>query len=63
MRNSTLSVAQSELIAEVTHRTYNALLLAALKSDEAHRAKLYQELKMLHPHSVISGSLRHAYDR
>lgn len=47
IRNSTLSVEKSKLIAEVFHRTYNALLLAALKSDPAHRNELYQETQML----------------
>lgn len=46
-RNPQLDRAQSELIAEVFHRTYNCLLLVALKSDGEHRQKLYAELKNL----------------
>jgi AcrR family transcriptional regulator/transposase-like protein len=46
-RNPTLSRDRSELIAEVFHRTYNGLLLTALKSDLEHRHKLYAELKNL----------------
>ena len=45
--NSALSTEKSKLIAEVFHRTYNALLLTALKSDPAHRNELYQETQML----------------
>ncbi|MGB3300563.1 MAG: TetR/AcrR family transcriptional regulator [Phormidesmis sp.] len=47
MSNKTLSVKKSELIAEVCHRSFNALLLSALRSDEGHRALLYDELKQL----------------
>lgn len=47
IRNSRLSVEKSELIAEVFHRTYNALLLAALKSDAIRRDELYQEMQIL----------------
>lgn len=57
IRNAALSVEKSELIAEVLHRTYNALLLAALKSNEAHRAELYQEIQI-----VLTNYLQ-AYDR
>lgn len=54
-RNPDLSREQSELIAEVFHRTYNGLFLTALKSDfpgerlrqREHRQKLYTELKKL----------------
>jgi AcrR family transcriptional regulator/transposase-like protein len=46
-RNPDLSREQSELIAEVFHRTYNGLFLTALKSDLEHRQKLYSELKSL----------------
>jgi AcrR family transcriptional regulator/transposase-like protein len=46
-RNPNLSREQSELIAEVFHRTYNGLFLTALKSDLEHRQKLYSELKNL----------------
>ncbi len=46
-RNPDLSREQSELIAEVFHRTYNGLFLTALKSDLEHRQKLYTELKSL----------------
>jgi AcrR family transcriptional regulator len=46
-RNPDLSREQSELIAEVFHRTYNGLFLTALKSNLEHRQKLYTELKKL----------------
>ncbi|WP_373542238.1 TetR family transcriptional regulator [Chamaesiphon sp.] len=46
-RNPDLSRENSELIAEVFHRTYNGLFLTALKSDREHRQKLYSELKKL----------------
>ena len=46
-RNPNLDREQSELIAEVFHRTYNGLFLTALKSDLEHRQKLYTELKSL----------------
>jgi AcrR family transcriptional regulator len=46
-RNPNLSREQSELIAEVFHRTYNGLFLTALKSEHEHRKKLYTELKKL----------------
>jgi transposase-like protein/AcrR family transcriptional regulator len=46
-RNPKLSLDKSELIAEVFHRTYNGLFLAALKSDPDRRQKLYTELKDL----------------
>ena len=46
-RNPALSIEKSELVAEVVHRTYNALLLTALKSDAAHRSDLYLELQAL----------------
>ncbi|WP_310481744.1 TetR family transcriptional regulator [Chamaesiphon sp. VAR_48_metabat_403] len=44
-RNPNLDREQSELIAEVFHRTYNGLFLTALKSDRTYRQKLYTELK------------------
>ena len=46
-RNPALSVEKSELVAEVVHRTYNALLLTALKSDATHRTDFYLELQTL----------------
>jgi hypothetical protein len=46
-RNPHLDRDRSELIAEVFHRTYNGLLLVALKSNGEHRQKLYAELKNL----------------
>jgi AcrR family transcriptional regulator/transposase-like protein len=46
-RNPNLDREQSELIAEVFHRTYNGLFLTALKSDLEHRQRLYSELKSL----------------
>jgi AcrR family transcriptional regulator len=46
-RNPNLDRDQSELIAEVFHRTYNGLFLIALQSDREHRQKLYTELKNL----------------
>ncbi len=46
-RNPKLDRATSQLIAEVFHRTYNGLLLAALKSDLHHRQQLYNQLKEL----------------
>ena len=47
MNSSSLSVEKSELIAEVCHRSFNALLLSALRSEASHRAQLYQELQTL----------------
>lgn len=46
-RNPDLSRAKSLLIAEVFHRTYNGMILTALKSDRSHRHELYAELKHL----------------
>ncbi len=46
-RNRALSRAKSLLIAEVFHRTYNGMILTALKSDREHRQELYAELKNL----------------
>ena len=46
-RNPDLSREKSVLIAEVFHRTYNGMILTALKSDRAHRQELYTELKNL----------------
>jgi AcrR family transcriptional regulator/DNA-directed RNA polymerase subunit RPC12/RpoP len=45
--NPDLAVEKSELLAETVHRTYNALLLNALKQDESKRQALYAELKAL----------------
>ncbi len=45
LRNSTLSVERSELIAEVFIQTYNSLLLLALRSDAERRTQLYQEIQ------------------
>ena len=47
MGSKTLSIEKSELIAEVCHRSFNALLLSALRSSDSHRAQLYDELKHL----------------
>lgn len=47
MRCVALSTEQSELLAEVCHRSFNALLLSALRSDANHRAQLYVELQRL----------------
>ncbi|MGB3291514.1 MAG: TetR/AcrR family transcriptional regulator [Phormidesmis sp.] len=47
MSNAALSVEKSELLAEVCHRSFNALLLSALRSDATHRAQLYLELQAL----------------
>jgi AcrR family transcriptional regulator len=46
-RNPKLDRATSQLIAEVFHRTYNGLVLAALKSDPDRRQQLYTQLKEL----------------
>lgn len=46
-RNAELSRAKSLIIAEVFHRTYNGMILAALKSEPIHRQELYAELKNL----------------
>jgi AcrR family transcriptional regulator len=55
--NPDLSVQKSELLAEVTHQSYNALLLIALRSEESHRKQLYAEIKdllvaYLRPHAA-----------
>ena len=47
MRNAQLSVAKSELIAEICHRAFNAIFVSALRSDSAHRNQLYLELQAL----------------
>ena len=47
LRNATLSIEKSELLAEVFVSSYNALLLAALRSDAKHRTQLYQETQDL----------------
>lgn len=47
LRRATLSVETSELISEVCIRSYNALLLVALRSDVNHRAQLYLETQDL----------------
>ena len=46
-RNPALRREKSLLIAEVFHRTYNGMILTALKSDRVHRQELYNELKNL----------------
>ena len=59
MRNDQLSVQKSELIAEVCHRSFNAILLSALRSSPEHRAQLYLELQALLTHYLsphIAGS-------
>jgi transposase-like protein/AcrR family transcriptional regulator len=45
--NPDLGLQKSELLAEVTHQSYNALLLVALRSEEPHRKQLYAEIKDL----------------
>ncbi|MBD2594483.1 TetR/AcrR family transcriptional regulator [Nostoc spongiaeforme FACHB-130] len=45
--NPDLTLEKSELLSETVHRTYNALLLNALKQDESKRQALYAELKTL----------------
>ena len=47
MRNPQLPVAKSELVAEVAHRTFNAVFLSALKSEPNEQHQLYQELQSL----------------
>ena len=47
LHNALLSVEKSELLAEVCHRSFNALLFSALRSDTTHRTQLYQELQAL----------------
>ena len=47
MRNASLSIEKSELLAEVCHRSFNAIFLSALRSDPPHRDDLYQELQSL----------------
>jgi AcrR family transcriptional regulator len=47
MRNATLSIDTSELLAEVCHRSFNALFLSALRSEPPHRDRLYRELQSL----------------
>ncbi|MFK8185089.1 MAG: TetR family transcriptional regulator [Phormidesmis sp.] len=47
MCNKSLSVPKSELIAEICHRSFNAILLSALRSSPEHRAQLYLELQAL----------------
>jgi AcrR family transcriptional regulator/transposase-like protein len=42
--NPNLSIEKSELLAEVCQKSYNSLLLIALRSDRAHRHKLYLEI-------------------
>lgn len=46
-RNPELSRAKSLLIGEIFHRTYNGIILAALKTDRSHRQEVYAELKNL----------------
>ncbi|BAY20186.1 TetR family transcriptional regulator protein (plasmid) [Anabaenopsis circularis NIES-21] len=45
--NPDLAIEKSELLAETVHRTYNALLLNALKQDQSKRQVLYAELKTM----------------
>ena len=45
MRNAALSLEKKR--AEVCHRSFNALLLSALRSDATHRTQLYGELQAL----------------
>lgn len=47
LHNASLSLEKSELLAEVCHRSFNAILLSALRSEPIHRAQLYQELQTL----------------
>ncbi|EDX83727.1 transcriptional regulator, TetR family protein [Synechococcus sp. PCC 7335] len=47
IRNPTLPIDKSELLAEVCHRSFNALFLSALRSSPSHRDCLYQELRTL----------------
>lgn len=47
VRNATLSISKSELIAEVCHRSFNAIFVSALKSAPTHRDHLYKELQAL----------------
>jgi AcrR family transcriptional regulator len=47
LRNPDLSQSKSELLAEVCIRSYNSLLLVALRSDRPHRQQLYQEIRDL----------------
>ncbi|MEM9087999.1 MAG: TetR/AcrR family transcriptional regulator [Cyanobacteria bacterium P01_F01_bin.53] len=59
LHNASLSIEKSELLAEVCHRSFNALLFSALRSDTTHRAQLYQELQTLltnylEPHTANS---------
>lgn len=46
-RNPDLNRETGLLVAEVFHRTYNGMILTALRSDPLHRQKLYTELKKL----------------
>jgi AcrR family transcriptional regulator len=50
LRNPVLSIARSELIAEVFIQTYNSLLLLALRSDTDRRAQLYLEIQDILTH-------------
>jgi transposase-like protein/AcrR family transcriptional regulator len=44
IKNPNLSIEKSELLAEVCQKSYNSLLLIALRSDRTHRQKLYLEI-------------------
>jgi AcrR family transcriptional regulator len=44
IKNPNLSIEKSELLAEVCQKSYNSLLLIALRSDLTHRQKLYLEI-------------------
>ncbi|WP_264323060.1 TetR/AcrR family transcriptional regulator [Romeriopsis navalis] len=46
-RNPTLPLAQRQLISQVFLRTYQALLLVALRSDDAQREQLYREIEVV----------------
>ena len=57
IRNASLSIEKSELLAEVCHRAFNAIFISALRSDPSHKDRLYQELQSLligylRPHDV-----------
>ncbi|MEL6468366.1 MAG: TetR/AcrR family transcriptional regulator [Cyanobacteria bacterium J06623_4] len=47
MRNPQLSIDKSELVAEICHRTFNAIFLRALGSEHHYKHQLYQELQQL----------------
>lgn len=47
LRNPKLSVGKSQLLSEVFLRTYQVLLLSALRSEPSHRQLLYREIETL----------------